>query len=295
MNRIIVFGSINTDFVISADRLPKMGESIFGNEFNINFGGKGANQAVAASKLGAKTIMVGAVGDDAFGKENINNLRKFKVNADNIIFKQNQVTGCAMITVVGGDNEIIVNRGANHSINLDEVGNVINKEISKGDIFITQQETPLNIVQEMLKLAKGKGAFTILNPAPAGEFDKNYYKYVDLLIPNETEASLIVGGRVDTDEEVKNVAKKIKELGVNKVIITLGGRGCYFDGKIYPTNKVDVVDTTAAGDTFIGGFASEYLRTKDFIKSIDFGQKASQITVTRRGAQITIPTIEEIR
>ena len=295
MKNIFVFGSINYDLVMSSPHMPKKGETVKGDNFFTNSGGKGANQAVACSKLGGNTFMLGATGADAFGTECKNALKAYGVNTGFVQTVENCATGTAVIILAECDNRIIIAGGANVSFDKEKRYGVINKNVKRGDIFICQLEISAECVAKGFEIAKSNGALTILNPAPAQKIGVEILKHTDIIIPNETEAEVITGESAGCINGLKNAGKYFKAFGVSEAVITLGSRGCYYNGKIYPAHKADkVVDTTAAGDTFIGALAGRLAAGLDIAGSLDFCQKACALKVARRGAQIAIPTLAEV-
>ena len=295
MKKIYVYGSLNYDLVINTKRMPKMGETISGNGFFTNSGGKGANQATASAKLGGNTYLIGAVGCDLFGDECLQTLNGYKVNTE-FVKRVNVNTGVAMITVCDGDNQIILDPGANYCFKDEDLVKIINDNVD-GDVFITQLETPLNQVSLALECAQSNGAYTILNPAPAQFLGSDILRNVSLLIVNETELEILSKTELDYDKLEESILKGVnilKEQGVKDVLVTLGEKGCYYGNKFYPAFKVKAVDTTGAGDTFIGALASKIAAGETIEDSIRFCQFASSITVSRKGAQVSIPYLEEV-
>ena len=282
--KILVIGSINKDLVITAPRFPKEGETILGNSFYTTNGGKGANQACAIGKLGGNVYMLGAVGNDNFGKDLSNALSSNNVNIDNLLIKNNISTGIAVITVNNdGANHIIVAQGANALITKDDINE---KLISSFDIIVMQLEIPLEIAKYAASIARKLGKIVVLNPSPAVKLDREFLSCIDILIPNETEIDII--GGVDY----------VLECGVKNIILTLGADGCDFitkqNRKHFNAYKVDVVDTTAAGDSFLGGVVRMIADDKTIEEAIEFATKVSNITVTRKGAIDSIPTYNEV-
>ncbi len=284
MKKIFIVGSINTDLVISAPYIPKVGETLTGNNFFSAHGGKGANQAVAAARLGGSVVMCGCIGDDGFGKEAIAALQSDGIDTSFIRVVKSTPTGIAIIVVVDGDNRIILDKGANGCLTEQDIDKVL-ETAQEGDIYLTQLENPIDIIGYGLKKAKEKGMFVVLNPAPANIEIKKYLGYCDLITPNETEAELL-GGK-----------KKLLEK-VNTVLITLGGEGFEIvtnkGSQKYLCMKITPVDTTAAGDTLCGGLVSMLAAGKTLEDAAKFGSLAASIACTRKGAQPSIPLREEV-
>ncbi|WMJ79085.1 ribokinase [Clostridium sp. MB40-C1] len=303
MNNICVLGSINMDVVLKVKRMPKVGETIFATDIKNIPGGKGANQAVACSRLGANVYMISKSGKDGNGEILVKELVKDNINVDFVFMEEKLLTGTAIITVDReANNSIIVASGANMSIEKSEI-NKAKEAIEKSDIIISQFETPVEATIEAFKIAKENNKTTILNPAPAKEIDKGLLKYTDIIIPNETEAFEITGVEVKNLEDAEKASKVLFEEGVKCVIITLGSKGAAVitkeDSEIVPAFKVEALDTTAAGDSFIGAFASklnvENLSFDNIKSSVKFGNKVSSIAVQREGAQPSIPYLREIK
>lgn len=302
MKKILVIGSINIDQVISVVDLPKDGQTISGLKINYNSGGKGANQAVAIAKMNCNVKMFGAVGNDEWGKFCLSNCNKFKVNTNSVQIIDDQKTGLASIYVQNdGLNSIVVVNGANDyltKILIDEYSYLI-KEC---DVLVCQLEINTDITFYAMKLAKQLGKITILNPAPAIFLSTQQLKYCDYLIPNETELAICSGYPVQSEKEIEIAIKKILEVAPElEIIATFGERGVfYFNKKTqkienFKANKVEVVDTTAAGDSFIGGFVSQIIKNISIENAIKFGIKVASITVSRKGSQDAIPFYEEIQ
>lgn len=282
--KILIIGSINKDLVVTAPRFPKEGETILGSNFYTGNGGKGANQACAIGKLGGDVSILGAVGDDSFGKDLCDALISNNVNTDNLIIKNNVSTGIAVITVTDdGANNIIVAQGANALITKDDIKEEL---ISLYDIIVMQLEIPLEIAEYAAYIAKKLGKTVVLNPSPAVKLSKDFLSYVDILIPNEKEIDII--GGIDY----------AFECGVKNIILTLGANGCDFMNKEgrkhFDAYDVDVIDTTAAGDSFLGGVVRMIADNKSIEEAIIFATKVSNITVTRKGAIDSIPTYDEV-
>lgn len=297
-NKVFVIGSINMDLVMSLSRLPMLGESKKGHGFFQNQGGKGANQALAVKKLGHDNVhFLGAVGDDDNGKSLLKTIESYGINVDGVKVHKNINSGVCIILLDESkkDNVLAIDAGANIKVEADDVKKYLIKNANPGDILITQLEINLNAVYEAVKIGKEIGMYTILNPAPMCDFDKSLLKYIDLLVLNETETKLLTSIECETIHEAREV---FNILNVKEVIITLGSKGGYYINEHEvikaPVYKVEVVDTTCAGDTYIGAIAlliSKGFKIKD---SLDFAARCSSITVSRKGAGVSIPTKDEI-
>ena len=291
MKNILVIGSINIDLVIHTDILPKLGETLHGNNFMTAYGGKGANQAVAVAKLYGKTDMIGAVGHDEFGKLLKGNLEANHVRTEGVKIADTN-SGVAVITVCGGDNHIILDGGANNEVSPAWIDANLHL-IKDADIVIFQLEIPMETIIYAAKKAKAYGCKVLLNPAPAAKLPEELLAYTDIIVPNEHEAAIITG--YENEEEA---LKALYDNGKRNVIITLGGKGCiYNDGTAIKTQKpfkVKAVDSTAAGDSFIGGYCSALCEGKTMEEAIRFATAVSAITVSRSGASVSIPTREEV-
>jgi ribokinase len=264
--------------------MPKKGETLIGDGFFTAHGGKGANQAVAAARLGGDVVMCGCVGEDSFGQDAVRSLRADGIDTANVKVLKNVSTGTAMIIVVDGDNRIILDKGANGLLTEKDI-DVALQNAQAGDIYLTQLENPIAVIGYGLKKAKEKGMFVVLNPAPANTEIVPYLEYCDLITPNETELELL-GGR-----------EKLLD-SVQTLLVTLGGDGFEIVTKLerrkYPCIKVSPVDTTAAGDTLCGGLVCALAEGKSLEEAAKFGSLAASIACTRAGAQPSIPTKEEV-
>ena len=292
MKKVVVAGSINMDLVTVCERAPKGGETLFGKEFFQVPGGKGANQAVAIGKLGTQVTMLGKIGNDSFGKDLVASMKNSGVNTE-YIENSASSTGIAKIIVeANGQNRILVVSGANMDVDRAYIDRHI-EVINNSDILVTQLEIPIDTVEYVLKKAKEAGKITILNPAPAAQLNDEIIKNSDIIIPNESELGIIT----NTLNEIEAAAQKLLNMGVKELIVTLGSQGSLHLNKkgstIHSAYKVNAVDTTAAGDSFIGGLVKN-IQDDNLDEAIEFATKVSAITVTRKGAQISIPTIEEV-
>lgn len=298
MKKALVIGSLNMDMTVKVEELPKLGETIFGNDFYESCGGKGANQAVAVSKLGMKTEMIGMVGKDSQGEKLIQNLNKYGIISDNVI-KSDELTGRAIITVDRkGDNNIIVIPGSNFKITKEHIQDK-QDVIASSDVVILQNEIPADTVEFSLLKAKELGKITIFNPAPARKLSGEVFKNTDYLILNETEMEEIFEIKFNDEEYTEKISIKKKEYGIKNIILTLGDKGSILfseDNNIkkYDVYKVKAVDTTAAGDSFIGAFTMKICEIGNPDEAIKYATAVSAIVVTRQGAQDSIPTREEI-
>ena len=302
MNKICILGSLNMDIVLKVENMAKIGETIFAKSLTTVPGGKGANQAVSSKRMGSDVYMIGKVGLDSNGNFLVDQLSHDGINTDYVFKDNNEPTGTAIINVNReGNNSIVVVAGANMSINVDEIKQSYSI-IKECDVIIAQFETPSEITLNAFNYAKSQGIITILNPAPAKKIDKNLLKCTDIIIPNETEAYDITGTLVEDLESAKKAAAHFMKMGVKYVIITLGSKGAALVSKekaeLIPAIKVVAIDTTAAGDSFIGAVASnlgsEDLSYKSLKKAISFGNRVSSIVVQKSGAQPSIPTMQEV-
>lgn len=273
---------------------------MMGHGFMTNHGGKGANQAVAAARLEGNTAFIGKVGDDQFGHSTIEMMKGEGIDVSGLTVTSEQASGVALITTVpSGENSIIVDSGANGLLKPEDITNA-EKLFEDAGIVLMQLETPIDTLTEAAAMAKKHGAYVVLNPAPAPKepLPVELLKNVDLLIPNETEAAYISGVNIAGDEDLPAAMNEIQKLGVKDVIITVGSRGvcARIDGEMVtvPAFKVKAIDTTAAGDTFCGALCVALSNGKPLVEAIRFGCKASSISVTRRGAQMSMPRLEEI-
>ena len=300
MNTITVIGSINLDTTLRVNEMPKPGETLHAKEHFTAGGGKGANQAVAAKRSGADTYFIGAVGNDGAGMMMKELMTHEGIDLSGVSTLDNQSTGQAFITVDdSGENSILIFSGANNNFTPEEV-RTSEETIKKSDFIISQFESAINSTVEAFKIAQEHKVKTILNPAPAlSQMPKDLLSVTDMIIPNETETEILTGIKVTDEASLKEAAEVLHNLGIEAVIITIGSKGAFYDvnGKsgIIPAFKVKAVDTTAAGDTFIGALSS-VLKTdfSNIEEAILYGNKASSLTVQRFGAQPSIPYKNEL-
>lgn len=300
MGKLLVVGSLNMDMVIDVDRMPKPGETLFGKKISLIPGGKGANQAYACGKLGANVSMIGAVGKDENGDKLLRNLQSVNVDTSGVQVLDDTVSGTAIITVNDeGDNSIIVISGANYELNEEHIKQHKNL-IEECDIVVLQLEIPMDIVIYVAKLAKSLNKLVILDPAPAPKMlPDSLIKNVDIIKPNETELQTLTGMPTDTNAQIVEAAESLLDKGIDKVVVTVGSRGTVLvtrdNHEIFPPRKVEAVDTTAAGDAFTASLAMKLVEGSPIEEAIKFGNLVSSIVVTRKGAQSSIPSYDEVQ
>lgn len=297
MKKIIVIGSSNTDMVVRSERLPKPGETVLGGGFMMVGGGKGANQAVAVAKMGHSVIFAAAVGTDIFGDEAVERYRHLGIDTSYIVHKDTP-SGIALIMVdSAAQNSISVALGANNELMLEDVMPALDT-IEEGDIVLLQLEIPMATVEACVSVAAAKGARVILNPAPAVKVSEQVLSKLYLITPNQTEAEILTGVEVKDTITARLAAEELSRAGVHKVVVTMGSDGAllYEDGKseIVPAHKVDAVDTTAAGDVYNGALCAALAEGMSLREALRFATKASAISVTRVGAQPSVPSREEV-
>ena len=296
--KILVVGSSNTDMVIKTQNFPAPGETILGGRFLMNAGGKGANQAVAAARLGGLVTFVGKIGDDIFGKQAVQQLEDEGINVDFVAVDHENPSGVALITVDRkGENSIVVAPGSNGTLSAADFNKAID-ELNESEFVLMQLEIPIPTVEHIARMAAMEQKKVILNPAPAAELSDELLKNLYIITPNETEAELLTGIKVTNEQSALNAATFLHKKGIEIIIITLGSAGAFLlaNGKpeIIHAPKVEAVDTTAAGDTFNGALAVALSEGKTIQESIAFANKAASISVTRIGAQSSVPFRKEI-
>ncbi|WP_029905363.1 ribokinase [Prevotella sp. 10(H)] len=296
--RIVVIGSCNTDMVVKSDRLPVPGETILGGTFFMNPGGKGANQAIAAARLGGNVTFIAKTGNDLFGRQSIKQYEEEGLDTGYILSDPTTPSGVALISVDRkGENCIIVASGANMSLCPEDI-NEAESTIGAADLLLMQLEIPIETVEQAAEIAARKGVRVILNPAPAQSLSNSLLKNVYMLIPNKNEAEILSGIKVTDWESAKKAAKIISNKGVDIVVVTLGSLGSLLkEGDNYyeiPATKVDAIDTTAAGDTFCGAMTVAISEGKNLVDAVKFATESAAITVTKMGAQSSIPSRKEV-
>ncbi|RNC84678.1 MAG: ribokinase [Balneola sp.] len=297
-NKIVVVGSSNTDMVIYSDRIPRPGETILGGTFKMNPGGKGANQAVAAARLGGNVSFVSSIGSDIFGKESLSNFNEAGIDSQYVSIQAGTPSGVALILVdAQGENSIAVASGANSSITTADIDKAT-PAIQAAQFMLIQLEIPLPIVSYCLEIAEQENCKVILNPAPAQALDDKDLQRISIITPNETEAEILTGITVTDLESARKAATALRDKGIEYVIITLGSQGAYVltstMDQIIPTQKVTAVDTTAAGDTFNGALAVALSENMELKEAVAFANRAAAISVTRKGAQASVPFRKEL-
>jgi ribokinase len=297
MENIFVIGSTNTDMVVKTQRFPLPGETILGGNFFMHAGGKGANQAVAAARLGGQVTLVTKLGNDIFSKQSLAGFKKEEINTDFIFIEEGLASGTALIIVnEEGENSIVVAPGANAVLMPADIDRVFN--LKDAAILLTQLEIPVQTVTYLANYAKKNHKQLIVNPAPASLLDDDLLNDLFLITPNETEASVLTGIQVEDENDASRAARIFLNKGVQHVVITMGRKGAYFQDKnlqfMIPAPTIKAVDTTAAGDVFNGALAVALNEKMDWEQALNFAVQAASISVTRMGAQSSIPYRKEI-
>ena len=297
MADIVVVGSLNADLVVRSPRFPAPGETIRGEDLATIPGGKGANQAVAAARLGARVAMIGCVGADAFGATLIENLKQNNVDVRHVLRDGSAATGTAIIIVdSNGQNSIILSPGANARVSESDIEPAV---LAGAQLLLLQFEIPMEAVLYAARLAKQKRVRVILNPAPAREIPEELLKTVDFILPNESELALLAQKKITDKASLEAAAHALVSRGAANVIVTLGEKGALLMGrhtkKYIPSYKVKPVDTTGAGDAFIGGMASALLHRKSPQDAVKYGCACGALATTKFGAQPSLPTAQEVR
>ncbi len=295
---IVVVGSSNTDMIIKVAHLPLPGETILGGEFTKAAGGKGANQAVAAARAGGEVNFIARVGDDIFGESAINGFMEDNINVDWVLKDAEAPSGVAQIFVADdGENCIAVASGANARLSVEDIENA-RDVIESADILLTQLETPVETISKAISIARENGKTVILNPAPAQPLPDELLAKLSVITPNETEAELLTGVEVVDEASAAVATASLKEKGVESVIITMGSKGAFVDHDneqyMVPGFMVEAVDTTAAGDTFNGALTVALSQKKNFKDAVKFANAAAALSVTKLGAQPSVPSLDEI-
>jgi len=299
MNKISILGIFVADISFSGNKIPSVGETILGNSYNVGPGGKGCNQAIAIARLGGEVNFISKIGKDDYGQLAINTLDQNNIDTSTIIQSADHQTGVAgiMIDKKTGKNAINVITGAPSTLTIEEVNKNIEK-IKNSKIFLTQLEIPKDVTLYTLKKAKENKVLTILNPAPASEISKEFYNYIDYFTPNETEAEFYTGIKITNEKQAKEASIKLLNLGLKKVIITLGEKGLFYsDGNedIYlKATPVKAIDTTGAGDAFNGGLAYALSKNKSIKESLSLANQVAGLSTLKLGAGNTMPYFKDL-
>ncbi|MET2898220.1 ribokinase [Vibrio rotiferianus] len=298
MNKLVVLGSVNADHVLQVPSFPRPGETLHGRNYQVIPGGKGANQAVAAARLNADIGFIACVGDDSFGINIRENFKMDGIDITGVKMQPNCPTGIAMIQVAdSGENSICISAEANAKLTAEAIEPDLER-IRQADYLLMQLETPMCGIEKAARIAKDAKTNVILNPAPARELSDELLSCIDVITPNETEAEVLTGVTVTDDDSAQEAANILHSKGIEIVMITLGAKGVWLSqngrGEIIPGFRVGATDTTAAGDTFNGAFVTGLLEDLPLESAIKFAHAAAAISVTRFGAQTSIPTRKEV-
>lgn len=296
--KLVVLGSINADHILNINHFPQPGETVIGKQYTVAFGGKGANQAVAAGRSGADISFIACVGDDDIGERVRKQLASDQIDTRPVEAIKDATTGVALIFVnAEGENVIGIDAGANNAVTPEYLERY-KQQVIEASALLMQLESPLDTVIAAAKIAKEHGTQVILNPAPACELPDELLSRVDIITPNETEAEKLTGINVDNNEDAARAAKALHDKGIATVIITLGSKGVWLsqngEGKLVAGFRVKAVDTIAAGDTFNGALVTALLEGKQMDSAVRFAHAAAAIAVTRPGAQPSVPWRKEI-
>ena len=296
--KLIVLGSVNVDHILNVPKFPKPGETLSGSNYKISFGGKGANQAVAAGRLGANIQFIAAVGNDELGNKIKQQLNNDNINTCSVACIEGQNTGVALILVnAQGENQIAIHAGANAQVTTEYLLKY-KDDIINADAILMQLETPLATIEQAAKLAKQHQTQVILNPAPAQKLSDDLLKHIDIITPNETEAEYLTGIKVLTEQDAEQAAMILHKKGIETVIITLGSKGAWVSsaqrGAIIAGFKVQVIDTIGAGDTFNGMLVTALLEGKTLEQAVKYAHAAGALSVTKPGAQTAVPFRNEV-
>lgn len=298
MSKVIVLGSANTDLTVKAKRLPRPHETVTDGQFMVSFGGKGANQALAAQMAGADVAFLAKIGTDAYGKQLYSHLLESGLPKEGFLLDDKAYAGVALIAVdEAGNNQILVAPGSNKHFSIRNVEEM-RPILQQGSIFLTQLEVPVSTAEYALKLAKPLGLVTVLNPAPSFSLSPEIFSFIDIITPNELEAGELTKTNVTSLEEAQNAASVLHTRGCKTVIITLGSQGVLYSNassvKHYPAFDVEALDSVAAGDAFNGALVAALANKIAFPQAIRFASAAGALSTTKRGAQESLPTKKEI-
>lgn len=298
MAKVIVFGSLGMELSMECDRIPHASESVMGRDFITNPGGRGGNQAIAAARMGAEAYMIGTVGPDNFGRKIISSLVRYGVSTENIAFSTKKSTGVCIRVRSDNDQRSIVFPGANVRTDIAYVRATLMGIAKPGDVFLTQLECDFDTTMQAILFAKEKGLYTVLNPTPAMEVPPEVLANVDLLVLNEIECETITGFDPADQANLKLALARLLELGVGKAVVTLGSKGSatLVDGKVVtvPAYYVDVVDTTGAGDAFLGALMTQYVDGKPLVEAMRIASAAGSIACRKVGSHQSMPSIDDV-
>lgn len=297
-SKVVVVGSYNTDMTIKAARIPRPGETILGGRFAIGAGGKGANQAVAAARAGARVWLVARIGNDAFGEEALRRIQHEYINTDYLRRDSEAATGVACIVVDdAGENSIVVASGANANLQPNDLS-AAEEIIAQADVMLLQLESPLPTVMAAVRLAAKHGVTVVLNPAPAQTLPANLLEHVTIISPNEVEAEMLTGVKIDGEKSLVAAAQRLHAQGPPTVLITRGPKGVFISSAgethLLPAFQVTAIDTTGAGDVFNGCLAAFLTKARSLTAAATMASAAAAISVTRLGAQASAPRLAEI-
>lgn len=298
-HKILVVGSANTDMVIRVEEFPAPGETLLGHDFLLNAGGKGANQAVAAARLGGKVAMMARLGNDLFGKQTVENFKNEGLDVEGVVLDNKLPSGVAQIVVdKSGENTIVVAGGSNLALNIRQVKKYYSL-VQEAEVILLQLEIPMETVLFVAQKATSLGKKVILNPAPASKLSDKLYASIYAITPNETETKFLTGINITGEKSAQHAADFFHDKGVEVVIITLGAAGAFLSTPDYSgtiaTSEVEVVDTTAAGDTFNGALATALSHKMDWKEAVTFANKAAAMSVTKHGAQASVPFLQDLK